>query len=250
MLGYQHLRDCDMDIAWESGRRALAEAQDLDESSMTGAPLGLLATLSWIQGKRDDLERYARDMVHLSDDSDESWWRRHGEHSLALRDLLEGHPDHALARLEPLLVSAKLDIQEQALFLPAFAEAYLEAGNLHQAQHVLDRLLALQGPAMRGMLPDALRVHAKLLLAGGDATEAEAVLNDLLDLTRSMPYPFAEAQALAEYSRLEAKRDRPLAARERLEEAITIYRRLGAQPFVDQTQRALAQLAPEPTSKT
>lgn len=250
MLGYQHLRDGNMDVAWESGRRALAEGQDLDESTMTGAPLGLLATLSWIQGKWDDLERYARDMISLSDHSDESWWRRHGEHTLALRDLLEGRPDHALARLEPLLVSAKLDIQEQALFLPAFAEAYLETGNVYQAQHVLDGPLALQGLTMRAMLPDTLRVHAKLLLAGGDVTGAEAVLNDLLDLTRSMPSPFAEAQALAEYGRLEAKRDSSLAARERLGEAITIYRRLAAQPFVEQTQRALARLVPEPTSKS
>jgi tetratricopeptide (TPR) repeat protein len=248
MLGYQYLREGDMDEAWEWGRRALAEAKALDESTMTGAPLGLLATLSWTQGKWDDLERYAREMVSLSDRSDESWWRRHGEHALALRDLLEGRPDHTLARLEPLLAGAKLDMQEQALFLPALAEAYLETGNLDRAQQVLDTPLALRGLSMRGMLPDTLRVHAKLLLAGGDITGAEAVLIDLLDLTRSMPNPFAEARTLAEYGRLEAKRANLLAARARLGEAITIYQRLGAQPFAEQTQEALAQLATEPTS--
>ena len=189
-----------------------------------------------------------REMVSLSDHSDESWWRRHGEYVLALRDLLEGRPDHALARLEPLLLNVKLDLQEQSLFLPAFAEAYLETGNVHQAQQVLDGALALQALTMRGVLADTLRVHAKLLLAGGDIAGAGAVLDDLLDLTRSTPNPFAEAQALAEYGQLEAKRDRPRAARERLGEAITIYRRLDAQPFVEQTQRALAQLAPESTS--
>jgi hypothetical protein len=216
---------------------------------MTGAPLGLLATLSWIHGKGDDLERYARDMVSLSDHSDESWWRRHGEHMLALRDLLEGHPDRALARQEPLMVGAKLDIQEQTLYLPAFAEAYLESGNVHRAQHVLDGPLALQALTMRGVLADTLRVHAKLLLVGGDIAGAGAILNDLLDLTRSLPNPFAGAQALAEYGQLEAKRDNPRAARERFGEAITIYQRLGARPFVEQAQRALAQLAPEPASK-
>jgi hypothetical protein len=101
---------------------------------------------------------------------------------------------------------------------------------------------------MRGVLADTLRVHAKLLLAGGDVAGAEVVLNDLLDLTRSMPNPFAEAQALTEYGQLEAKRDSPHAARERFDEAITLYQRLGAQPFVEQTQRALAHLAPEPAS--
>ena len=245
MLGYQHLRLGNMAMAWEAGPRALAEARDMDQSTMTGAPLGLIATLSWMEGKWDDLERYAREMISLSDHSDEPWWRRHGEHTLALRDLLEGRPDQALARLEPLLVGTELDIQERALFLPAFAEAYLQTGNLHQAQQVLDVPLALHGLEMRGMLPDTLRVHAKLLLAGGDLVGAEAVLNDLMDLTRSMPYPFAEARALAEFGHLEAARGSPIAARERLEEALAIFRRLGAYPLGEQTERVLVQLMTE-----
>jgi tetratricopeptide (TPR) repeat protein len=181
-------------------------------------------------------------MVSLSDHSDGPWWRRHGTHILALRDLLEGRPEWALTRLEPLLATTELDIQERALFLPAFAEAYLQAGNLSQAREVLEAPLALRGLQMQGMLTDALRVHAGVLLADGDPAGAEAVLRDLLDLTRSIPYPFAEAQALAECARLEARRRRPRAARERLAEALAIYRRLGARPFVDQTERALAQL--------
>src|SRR5947209_8621717 len=46
-------------------------------------------------GKWDDLERYAHEMISLSDQSDESWWRRHGERTLALRDLLDGRCDQA-----------------------------------------------------------------------------------------------------------------------------------------------------------
>jgi tetratricopeptide (TPR) repeat protein len=244
MLGYQHLRLGEMEPAWDAGRRALAEAREMDQSTMSGATLGLLATLSWMQGQWEDLERFAREMVSLSDHSDEPWWRRHGEYTLALRDLLEGRSYHALARLEPLLTGIELDIQEQALFLPAFAEAYLQAGSLRQAQHVLDKPLALPRTEMGGMLSDALRVDAMLRLAGGDLAGAEAVLNELLDLTRSMPYPFAEARALAEYGQLEAMRGRPRAARERLEKALGIYRRQGARPFVEQTERALARLAP------
>jgi ATP/maltotriose-dependent transcriptional regulator MalT len=240
MLGYQHLRLGEMDVAWDVGWRALAQAQELDESTMTGSPLGLLATLSWTQGKWDDLERYAHDMISLSDRSDEPWWQRHGERTLALRDLLDGRCDRALVRLEPLLVGTQLDMQEQALFLPVLAEAYLQAGKLHRARQVLDKPLALQGHGMRGMLAETVCVHAKLLLAEGDLDRAETVLNDLLDLTRSLPYPFVGAQALVEYGQLEARRGRASAARRRLQEALIIFRRLGAQPFVEQTERALA----------
>jgi tetratricopeptide (TPR) repeat protein len=188
-------------------------------------------------------------MIALSDHSDEPWWRRHGERTLALRDLLDGRYDDALARLEPLLLGTELDMQEQVLFLPVLAEAYLQAGNLHQAQQVLDKPLALQGRGMRGMLAETLCVHAKLLLAGRDLAGAETVLNDLLDLTRSLPYPFAEAQVLLEYGQLEERRGSPGAARQRLEEALTIFQRLAAQPFVEQTERVLAQLAPGTASE-
>src|SRR5205823_2643671 len=113
---------------------------------------------------------------------------------------------------EPLLVGTQLDIQEQTLSLPALAEAYLKTGNLRRAREVLDAPLALRGGETRGMLTDTLRVHAMLLRAGADFTGAETVLNELLEVTRSMPYPFAEAQALDEYAQLEVTRNSPRAA--------------------------------------
>jgi tetratricopeptide (TPR) repeat protein len=233
-----------MDEAWEAGQRALADAQALDQSTMTGAPLGLLATLSWMQGKSDELERYAGEMAALSEHSDEPWWRRHGDLTLALRDLLEERADRALARLESLFVETRLDIQEQTLYLPALAEAYLHLGNLDQAQQVLDVPLALQGRGMEGMLSDTLRVHAMILRAGGDLAGAETVLNQLLDQTRSMPYPFGEAQALAEYGQLEMTRGNPTGARQRVEEALAIFRRVSAYPFIERTQQTLARIGP------
>ncbi|HEX6507116.1 MAG TPA: AAA family ATPase [Chloroflexota bacterium] len=245
MQGYLHMRLGDLHVAWEEGQRSLTEAREMDQSTMTGPPLGLLATLSWMQGKWDDLDRYACEMVSLNDHGDKPWWQRHGEFTLAMHDLLAGRADRVLARLEPIFAGVEVDIQEQALFLPTFAEAYLQDGNLPQAQHVLDTPLRLQELDMRGMLPDTLRVHAMVLRAEGDLAGAETVLNELLDLTRSLPFPSAEAQCLAEYGHLEATRGNLKAARERFEEALVIFRRLGAQPLVERTERAMAQLVPE-----
>jgi tetratricopeptide (TPR) repeat protein len=239
MLGYLHLRLGDPEMAWKEGLQAVAEAEELDRSTMAGSPLGLLATLSCMQGTWDELERYTGEMISLSEHSDEPWWRRHGELIRALRDLLRGHPEHALARLEPLVVGTRLDMQEQTLELPALAEAHLKTGNLQRARELLEAPLALRGRETRGMLTDTLRVYAMLLRAGGDHTGAEAVLDELLDITRSMPYPFAEAQALAEYARLEAARNHLDAAREHLEQALAIFRQLAAQPFIEQIEQTL-----------
>ncbi len=243
MLGYLHLSLGDVDLARDEGMRAVAEARQMDRSTMTGAPLGLLATLAWMQGEWDDLERHAREMIALSEDSDEPWWRRHGEHILALRELLEGQPAQALARMEPLLVDVELDIQEQTLFLPALAESYLGIGDVQRAQKVLDVPLALRGRETQGMLTDTLRVQAMLLRKRGDLSGAGVILDEMLGLTRSMPSPFAEAQALVEYAHLEATRNSPTAARERLGQALVLFRQLGARPFVGQTEKTLAQSA-------
>jgi hypothetical protein len=120
----------------------------------------------------------------------------------------------------------------------------MQTGDLQRAQTVLDGPLSLQGPEMQGMLTDALRVRAMLLRSRGDLAGAGTVLDELLSLTRSMPYPFAEAQVLTEYACLETARNRAEAARERLTEAMDLFRRLGAQPFVEETEETLARSVP------
>jgi hypothetical protein len=57
-----------------------------------------------------------------------------------------------------------------------------------------------------------------------------------------MPYPFAEAQALAERARLMAEHMSRDQARDSVGEALAIFRELGAQPFVERAERALAEL--------
>jgi hypothetical protein len=54
-----------------------------------------------------------------------------------------------------------------------------------------------------------------------------------------MPYPYAEARALYERGRLLAKQADREQARPRLAEALGIFRRLGAWPYLERTQQAL-----------
>jgi hypothetical protein len=57
-----------------------------------------------------------------------------------------------------------------------------------------------------------------------------------------MPYPYAEARALYEYGMMRCRQGEPRSGRERLEAALVIFRRLGAQKDVERTEQALAAL--------
>ena len=57
-----------------------------------------------------------------------------------------------------------------------------------------------------------------------------------------MPYPYAEGRLLHVYSEMHAQKGEPEPARERLEAALAIFRRLGARKDAERTEQALADL--------
>jgi hypothetical protein len=66
-------------------------------------------------------------------------------------------------------------------------------------------------------LARALRVQALVAIRQGCWAEAHDVLEEGLSLTRSMPYPYAEASLLHAYGQLHAQKGEPVPAQERLE---------------------------------
>jgi predicted nucleotidyltransferase len=95
---------------------------------------------------------------------------------------------------------------------------------------------------MRLVLVEALRVQALIALRQEQWGEAARSLEDGVALVRSMPYPYAEARLLDVYGRLHTQKGEPEAARERLEGALAIFRRLGARTDVERTEQAIADL--------
>jgi hypothetical protein len=69
--------------------------------------------------------------------------------------------------------------------------------------------------------------------------EAQAALEEDLALVRPMPYPYAEARLLQVYGMLYIQKGDTAQARERLEAALAIFRRLGARKDVEQTEQLL-----------
>ena len=129
------------------------------------------------------------------------------------------------------------------ILLQSLAQAYLELGRETEAQDIVAEVLSAAGAEEKlYALVEALSVQGLVLTRQRRWEEAERVLDESLWHARSLPYPFGEAQTFHAWGRMHAERGEAERARERLEEAILIFRRLGAQPYAKRTEQALARL--------
>jgi hypothetical protein len=66
-----------------------------------------------------------------------------------------------------------------------------------------------------------------------------AALDDAITLSRSIPYPYAEARALYVYGQLHASKREPEQARVYYEQALTILNHLGERLYAERIEQAL-----------
>jgi len=96
---------------------------------------------------------------------------------------------------------------------------------------------------------EALRVQAQISLRQEQWAEAECSLEEGMAVARDIPHPYAQARIL----RLDGQRHAALgdrtAAAERMEAALTIFRRLGAARDVECVECARAALEREWTAE-
>ncbi|MBV9282691.1 MAG: hypothetical protein JOZ41_21650, partial [Chloroflexi bacterium] len=177
------------------------------------------------------LAREGRNLFHL----------RWAQAAIAERDLLIGRPEDARKRLESMDTGSMAwddltteDIRATRIW------AYLELGQLERATVMLNGRLA--GLERAGHLPAAARelwLHAMLAARCARWDEAESALERGLALARSLPYPFIEGRLLTLYGQMEVTRGKRASAREPLESALSIFRRLGACADVERVERTL-----------
>jgi hypothetical protein len=160
---------------------------------------------------------------------------------LAEQDLLAGHAAAARAQLLPVLDQAdheELDVTE---LLPLLAWAALECGDSAEAEALLSACVRrAQYQEALTVVPDALRVRARLERRRGCWGAAEQALEEALVLSRSLPYPYAEVKALFEYGHLQLQQGMAQQARERFEAALAICARLGEQLYAQHIEAMLA----------
>jgi tetratricopeptide (TPR) repeat protein len=169
---------------------------------------------------------------------------RSAQRCFAEQELLEGCPDAALARLEPLLDRPGLEEEGATFLLPTLARTYLELADPTSAEETARE--ALRRAAYLGhqeTKSEALLVLGASVARGGRWREAESAFDEGVAIVRSLPYPPLEGRIPFERGLMETRRGRPERAREFLEEALLVLRRLGAQPYIERSEQALAALA-------
>jgi tetratricopeptide (TPR) repeat protein/transcriptional regulator with XRE-family HTH domain len=163
---------------------------------------------------------------------------------LAERDLLEGRPEEAIARL--LSQRDREGIEERIVtthILPVLAWAYLEFGDMGQAERTIaEALRRARASGYRLALVGTLRVRALVALRQGDRAAAEHALEEGLALARPIPNPYGEGRLLHVYGLLHMRMGERERARELLEAALAIFQRLGARKDRERVEERLVSL--------
>jgi tetratricopeptide (TPR) repeat protein len=218
--------------------------------TVRGAPYALifLGQLDLAQGKLDAAFPSLQEGIALADRNRDPQAFESAQRTLAEHDLLEGHPQAACSRLEPVLEGSDRENSHATDVLPLMAWTALDLGDQALAASVVTQAIAhARGEVDRLVLVDALRVQAMLAMRQSRWQDAEAALAEALTLARAMPYPYAEAKSLYVYGQLYAAQGEPVQAREQYEAALAICGRLGEDLYRPHIERALAALGLAPS---
>jgi tetratricopeptide (TPR) repeat protein/transcriptional regulator with XRE-family HTH domain len=233
---------------WREARLYLEKAITLhcavqaNAGSYTNALLSL-GQLCLAEGKREEASRHVCEAVAVAQRYGDQQVRQNAVQLHAECELLAGRPEAARACLLPVLNTADREDLKVVWLLSLLAWASAQLGELPAAENTA--ALAISRSRTEGgqlMLVDALRVQAMIALQAQRWEDARGALEEGLALARVMPYPYAEARLLQVYGSLHVERGEPEQARERLEAALAIFRRLGARKDIERTEHLLAAL--------
>jgi tetratricopeptide (TPR) repeat protein len=160
---------------------------------------------------------------------------------LADHDVVNGSSSTAIARLQEAIPVRGAYL---AGVLPVLAAATLDEGDVGRAAEWARQ--GVQRTRRDGtdlLLVEALRALAVVLGRREDWDGAERAFTEGLSMTRNHGLPFAEARTLHQYGVMSASRGEVDWARQRYDQALTIFRRLGAGPWIRRLEGEIAGLA-------
>jgi tetratricopeptide (TPR) repeat protein len=229
-------------LVYQQAERARTALAGLSGGQATGDPLLMLGGLALAEGRWEEGTALTAEGIRLAERYQNFNRQRIGEQALAERELVEGRPQAARSRLEPLLPHARQRGNDLDHLLPPLAWAALALGEEDQAEALLAEAVArLTAQRRQALVVEALRIQALLRIRQRRWEESQAALEETLALCRTLPYPYAEAKALYVSGLVHQAKGEPVLARQRLEEALAILNRLGERLYAEQVERALAE---------
>jgi tetratricopeptide (TPR) repeat protein len=219
---------------WDESRAYAEEALEQPQAATLGfvvrAARMNLGQVALAQGAWNE----ARDLLQQAED-DSAGPLQMGRYVQAVRatlDIREGRAASAIERLDPLVAQADPDDNDLGAMLPVLALAHVVNGDIEHGRELARRVL--------DRMPENALARAEAWPALGLALyrqdrheEAVEAFREGVELAHRIEYPYAEAMSLALWGR-EAR------SRELLEEALQIFRRLGARKDIEQTEGLLA----------
>jgi tetratricopeptide (TPR) repeat protein len=220
---------------------SLALDREVGPSWVTPYLLLNLGRLCWAEGAWEEAARLLDESCGLSTARENLDALRWVQGILAERDVVTGRAEDARARLIRLLERPGLELaSNEILLVSTLAWTYLELGDLGRADAHIELALGRARAASDGRtLPDLLRVLALVRVQQGRWAEATAALEEGLTLAWNTPYPYAEGRLLHDFGVLHLKRGQTEQARQRLEAALAIFRRLGARKHIERAEQLL-----------
>ncbi|HYT34480.1 MAG TPA: tetratricopeptide repeat protein, partial [Ktedonobacteraceae bacterium] len=199
--------------------------------------LGLLCLAEGRQEEAADYLAQALTLAQRNHDMQALCWV---QGPLAEWDLLSGQPVAARVRLAPLLDAPGLMVSYSRESLALLPWAYLELGEVGQAQALLAQVLSIARQAQMGpTLVQALRVQALVLSKQAHWEEAEHSLEEALTLCRGMAAPYAEAKTLYVAGLVSRERMEFEPAHQRFEAALKILEQLGERLYARSIEQLL-----------
>lgn len=231
---------------WEGAREYLQHgrtiARSLGTSWFASYPPLQLGRVEVARGDFDSASAYLEEALSIARGGDDSQPIILGLCFLAEMDLLQNRPKMALERLSAILDGNDVEQDHSTVTLALLyaAWAHLGCGNLAQADELSQ--LAVKRFMEENAIVDLLvakRVAGMIAAAKGDYERAGSTFEEVIATVRQVSSPYAEACALYEYGLLYLKQNALDLARTRLEEALQIFERLGARPYIERTHHAL-----------
>jgi predicted ATPase/DNA-binding XRE family transcriptional regulator len=203
-------------------------------------PLGL-GLLALAEDDREKTKRYLEhDAVEAAILEGNLYVIRWAQPNLAERDLLDGRPEAALARLQPWLDRPGQVESDVTAILPFLAWAHLELGDTERAQEVITATIDRASRGGHGnALVDGLRVQGLVALRRGRYDAAEEAISAAVSLGERMPYPHTVAKARYVYGLLCTAQGNMKSAVRQLQEARAICLHLGEGLFRKHIEREL-----------
>ncbi len=210
-------------------------AQELGVNALSAALPVTRGRLYMAEGRPGDAARVIAEGLALGEPDAQTFCD--AQSVLAERELLSGRPAEARDRLASLVAQAGMDEPDTVALLPLLAWAYLEMGDTESAATISAQATrSMQMMGMRVPLPNALRIQAMVADRQGNRDAAKTALAEAVTIAEAMGYPYAKAQALFVWAQLASDNE---ASQERLREAHTIFKRLGASGDAARSEKAL-----------